>query len=97
LGGFPAFDDPKKGDEGDFPAFRDEPAKKPEVPKTPQPKPPPPRPASAEPSDLSFDHFLELVHHSCWDYNGPSPAELFGQKDRFASADEAFAFLVNET
>jgi hypothetical protein len=46
---------------------------------------------------LSFDRFLELVHHSCWDYNGPSPAELFGQKDRFVSADEAFTFLVSQT
>jgi hypothetical protein len=44
-----------------------------------------------------FRQFLELINHPCWDYTGPSPAELFGQKDRFSTVDEAFAFLVNQS
>jgi hypothetical protein len=55
-----------------------------------------PKPASSEPIDLSFEHFLELINHPCWDYTGPSPAELFGQKDRFSTVDEAFEFLVSQ-
>ena len=48
-------------------------------------------------NDDSFEHFMELVNNPCWEYNGPSPEELFGQKDRFASADEAFTFLINQS
>lgn len=47
--------------------------------------------------DESFEHFMELVNNPCWEYHGPSPEELFGQKDRFASPDDAFQFLINQT
>ncbi|OHT11763.1 hypothetical protein TRFO_18751 [Tritrichomonas foetus] len=47
--------------------------------------------------DTSFDHFMALVNNPCWEYSGPSPEELFGQKDRFTSAEEAFTCLLNQS
>jgi hypothetical protein len=46
--------------------------------------------------DVSYETFLGLLGHPCWEYTGPSPAELFGQKERFASSEEAFSFLINQ-
>lgn len=51
---------------------------------------------SFSPDDESFEHFMALVHNPCWEYTGPSPEELFGQKEKFSSPEEAFKFLVNQ-
>ncbi|OHT14853.1 hypothetical protein TRFO_14821 [Tritrichomonas foetus] len=55
------------------------------------------KPVSNEPVDVSFAHFLELIDNPCWEYSGPTPAELFGQKDAFSTVEEAFNFLVGKS
>jgi hypothetical protein len=95
FGSFPKFDEPKKEDAGfgGFPKF-DAPA---EAPKKEVKPVAPVKPAQPEAEvDVSFEHFLELINNPCWEYNGPSPAELFGQKDQFANADEAFEFIKSQ-
>ena len=47
-------------------------------------------------NNITFERFYELTHDPCWNYNGPTPSELFAQKDQFANADEAFQFLMKE-
>lgn len=94
---FPAFEEAKDKNEDDvsFPAFEEE-----APPPTPKPIIPiiAPKPTiSTENIDVSIEHFMELLNNPCWEYNGPSPAELFGQKDQFSSPEEAFTFLINQS
>jgi hypothetical protein len=69
-----------------FPAFDDD------VPATFCPNPA----ESAPPSDVSWSAFVELLCNPCWEYAGPAPADVFGQREKFASAEDAFAFLMNQ-
>jgi hypothetical protein len=81
--GFEAADDAKKpGEDAD--------QKKAAVVDAPAPK------APEGGDDVSYETFLGLLGHPCWEYTGPSPAELFGQKERFASSEEAFSFLISQ-
>jgi hypothetical protein len=78
------------GDHGDdfapFSAFDDD------IPATFRPGPPKPAP----PSDVSWSTFMELLCDPGWEYAGPTPGDLFGQREKFASAEDAFAFLINQ-
>ncbi|KAH0785949.1 hypothetical protein GPJ56_010083 [Histomonas meleagridis] len=87
---FPSFEDenPKKNDEKiSFPSFDDK-------PKTEN------KTSSNETTssgvDISFTHFLELINNPCWEYNGPSPSELFSHKEEFSTPEEAFDFLIKQ-
>jgi hypothetical protein len=75
-----------QGDFAPFPAFDDD------VPATFRSEPPEPAP----PSDVSWSAFMELLCNPCWEYAAPVPADLFGQREKFASAEDAFAFLINQ-
>ena len=97
FGGFPSFDEtpkqPERKDEKVTPAApKSEPIK-------PTPTVPTSKPAttSTGPADISFAHFMELINNPCWEYDGPSPAELFRQKQQFSSSEEALAFLINQS
>jgi hypothetical protein len=104
FGEFPDFDEPNVGDTASLGVF-------PEVAPSPPPSPPPAsisvigqivspsaKVVAVDPDeDLSYDRFMELIANPCWEYTGPSPAELFGQKDKFSDVDAAYSFLAEQS